>query len=71
MRPPADGSTSYPFPEEEEIFSRYLQMQGNGFAVSDSPGLGVEVDEKRLSRGEFRFWEAPHLQRRDGSHTNW
>ncbi len=36
----------------------------------DVPGLGVEVDEAAL-KSPFRFWEMPHLHRRDGSHTNW
>ena len=31
------------------------------------PGLGVEVDEELLAKQEFKFWEAPHLRRKDGS----
>ena len=33
--------------------------------------LGIEVDEEAVKGESFRFWEAPHLRRRDGSYTNW
>jgi len=39
--------------------------------ISVTPGLGVEVNEERLTAESFKFWEAPHLKRRDGSVTNW
>ncbi|MBX3051638.1 MAG: mandelate racemase/muconate lactonizing enzyme family protein [Caldilineaceae bacterium] len=39
--------------------------------VPDMPGLGVEFNEERAKRTEFRYWEAPHLRRADGSVTNW
>ena len=42
---------------------------GRATPVPDGPGLGVEVNEARVARAAFRFWEAPHLRRRDG--TNW
>ena len=35
------------------------------------PGLGVEVNEAAIRAEGLRFWEAPHLRRRDGSVTNW
>jgi len=35
------------------------------------PGIGVEVDEGYIKQQSFKFWEAPHLRRRDGSVTNW
>ena len=35
------------------------------------PGLGVEVNEELIKKQSFKFWEAPHLRRRDGSVTNW
>ena len=47
------------------------KLEGAHYIVSDAPGLGVEVDEERVLRESFRFWEAPHLRRRDGSFTNW
>ncbi|TIP80044.1 MAG: mandelate racemase/muconate lactonizing enzyme family protein, partial [Mesorhizobium sp.] len=41
------------------------------YPVGDLPGLGVEVNEEAIQAARFRFWEAPHLKRRDGSVTNW
>ena len=46
-------------------------MIGANYVVPDAPGLGVDVDEAALTREAFRFWEAPHLRRKDGSYTNW
>jgi galactonate dehydratase len=31
----------------------------------------VEVDEQAVKAQSFKFWEAPHWKRRDGSVTNW
>jgi galactonate dehydratase len=57
--------------DNSEVFPVQPRLQGAVYPVSDAPGLGVEVDEKRLTRDAFRAWEAPHLTRRDGSFTNW
>jgi galactonate dehydratase len=46
-------------------------LDGSCFPVPDGPGLGVEFNEELAAGQEFRYWEAPHLRRRDGSHTNW
>jgi galactonate dehydratase len=56
---------------DDEIFPNQLKLQGTGIAVPDMPGIGVEVDEEYIKRQSFKFWEAPHLRRRDGSVTNW
>jgi galactonate dehydratase len=53
------------------IFPVQPRLHGAVYPVSDAPGLGVEVDEARVRAQEFRFWEAPHLRRADGSVTNW
>ena len=53
-----------------DIFPEQVLLEGNGYQVSDKPGLGVEVDESKLTE-PFKFWEAPHPHRSDGSHTNW
>jgi len=53
-----------------EIFPEQVLFEGNGYAVPDKPGLGVEVDESKLNV-PFKFWDPPHLHRRDGSVTNW
>ncbi len=53
-----------------EIFPEQVVFEGNGYRVPDKPGLGVDVDESKLNES-FRFWEASHPHRSDGSHTNW
>ena len=57
--------------DDREFFPVQMTMEGSAYVVPDGPGLGVEVDEAKLARQEFRFWEAPHLRRNDGSYTNW
>ena len=46
-------------------------LVGAFYPVSDAPGLGIEVNEELIARQSFKFWEAPHLKRNDGSVTNW
>ena len=58
------------YTHSEEQFPRQLTLQGSGFPLPEGPGLGVEFNEESAA-GQFRFWEAPHLHRRDGSYTNW
>jgi galactonate dehydratase len=57
--------------DDSDFFPVQPKLEGSTFIVPDGPGLGIEVDEERLARQEFRYWEAPHLRRRDGSYTNW
>ncbi|TCR65763.1 enolase-like protein [Rhizobium sp. BK376] len=58
--------------QESPIFVKKVELKEAVYIVPDGPGLGVEIDEAELSRaGGFRFSEMPHLQRRDGSVTNW
>ncbi len=57
--------------DNQEIFPVQPRLDGAVFRVSDAPGLGIEVNEAAIQKQEFRFWEAPHLKRRDGSVTNW
>jgi galactonate dehydratase len=56
---------------DDAIFPSQLRLEGSTIPVSDAPGLGVEVDEEYIKAQSFKFWEAPHLRRRDGSVTNW
>ena len=53
-----------------EVFPVQPDIEPGKVILQDLPGLGIEVDEASLSE-PFKFWEAPHLHRRDGSHTNW
>lgn len=56
---------------DDELFPVQPRLDGAGFPIGDAPGLGVEVNEELAARHTFKFWEAPHLRRRDGSVTNW
>lgn len=56
---------------DPDIFPTQLTQEGPRLLIPDTPGLGVEVDETYIRQQEFKFWEAPHLRRRDGSYTNW
>lgn len=57
--------------ESDELFPVAPHLEGAVFRVSDAPGLGIEVNEELITRQSFKFWEAPHLKRPDGSVTNW
>ncbi|MBM3241697.1 mandelate racemase/muconate lactonizing enzyme family protein [Candidatus Poribacteria bacterium] len=64
---PTEASGFY----DEEIFPVQPKLEGARFVVPDMPGLGVEFNEELAAKQTFKFWEAPHLRRRDGSYTNW
>jgi len=64
---PTEAQT-YP---SEEIFPVQHKLEGSRFPVLDTPGLGVDCNEDYLKAQSFKFWEAPHLHRKDGSYTNW
>ena len=57
--------------DNAEIFTTQPLLNGAVYDVSDAPGLGVEVNEDLVKQQTFKFWEAPHLRRTDGSVTNW
>ncbi|MBZ9883736.1 MULTISPECIES: mandelate racemase/muconate lactonizing enzyme family protein [unclassified Mesorhizobium] len=57
--------------DSSDFFPVQPRLDGTDYPVGDLPGLGVEVNEKAIKAQSFRFWEAPHLKRRDGSVTNW
>jgi len=57
--------------DNAEFFPVQPRIQNAVYAVSDAPGLGVEVNEDLIKQQSFKFWEAPHLKRNDGSVTNW
>lgn len=56
---------------ESPAFTAQPELEGAVYRVGDTPGLGVDVDEAFVKQQSFKFWEAPHLKRRDGSVTNW
>jgi galactonate dehydratase len=56
---------------DPDLFPSQLVQDGPRLLIPDTPGLGVDVNEELVAKQAFKFWEAPHLRRRDGSHTNW
>ncbi len=56
---------------DQEVFPTQVRTEGSRIVVPSAPGLGVEVNEEYVTKEAFKFWEAPHLHRRDGSVTNW
>ena len=57
--------------DNSDFFPVQPRLDGADYPVGDLPGLGVEVNEAAVRAESLRFWEAPHLKRRDGSVTNW
>jgi galactonate dehydratase len=57
--------------QDDDLFPTQVQLEGSMLRVPDAPGLGVEFNEELAQEQEFKYWEAPHLRRRDGSYTNW
>ena len=60
-----DGATP------RDLFPVMPAIEGTSFPLPTAPGLGVEFNEEAAANHPFRFWEAPHLRRRDGAYTNW
>ena len=56
---------------DKDIFPLQPELEGSRFPVPEGPGLGIEVDEESATKESFKFWEGPHIYRRDGSFTNW
>ena len=56
---------------DPEIFPVGPVQDGPRLLISDAPGLGIEVNEEFIIKQSFKFWEAPHLHKQDGSYTNW
>jgi galactonate dehydratase len=57
--------------DAEALFPVQPLLEGNSFPLPTAPGLGIEIDEKLAESQTWKFWEAPHWKRRDGSVTNW
>ncbi|MFT5195036.1 MAG: galactonate dehydratase [Cellvibrionaceae bacterium] len=57
--------------EADLMFPEQPRLVGNSFPVPDKPGLGVELNEELAKSQEWKFWEAPHYRRNDGSVNNW
>lgn len=57
--------------DADRLFPSQPRLTGSGFVVPDAPGLGIEIDEEAAQAQSWKFWEAPHYRRQDGSVTNW
>ncbi len=64
-------STGDTYNFDDDLFPIAPRLQGTHFPVLDTPGLGVDFNEELALKQPFKFWEAPHLHKRDGSYTNW
>ena len=56
---------------DEDLFPVQCELEGSMLKVPEGSGLGVEFNEELAKEQAFKFWEAPHLHRHDGSYTNW
>jgi galactonate dehydratase len=54
-----------------DLFPTFPTIAGDSFPLPTAPGLGVTFDEAAAANYPFKYWEAPHLRRRDGQYTNW
>jgi len=57
--------------DNQDVFPVQPRLDGPGYPVPSTPGLGVEFNEKDFGGKPFKLWEAPKLYRRDGSVQNW
>lgn len=57
--------------DAEVLFTAQPRLINNGFPVPETPGLGIELNEEVAQGQTWKFWEAPHWRRSDGSVTNW
>ena len=57
--------------DADVLFPNQPRLVGTSFPVPDTPGLGIELDEQVAQQHTWKFWEAPHFRRQDGSVTNW
>jgi len=62
-----DLAAAYP----ADLFPLMPAVEGDGFPLPTTPGLGVAFAEEAAAAHPYEYWEAPHWRRRDGSYTNW
>lgn len=65
--PPYDGDMS----DYDKFFINRPEVKNNAFEVSETIGLGIDVNESLIENLEFKFWEPPRLHKADGSYNNW
>lgn len=57
--------------DADRLFPVQPRLEGTSFPLPTAPGLGIELDEAVAQGQSWKFWEAPHYRRSDGSVTNW
>ena len=57
--------------DAKALFPIQPLLEGTSFPVPNTPGLGIDMDLKLAESQTWKFWEAPHWKRRDGSVQNW
>lgn len=55
----------------DSVFEHTLQHSNNALVISDCHGLGIDINENKLSKLSFNYWEPPRLIKPDGSYQNW
>lgn len=57
---------------DKSLFPAQVELDGPDYVIPDRPGLGIEVNETAIrAAANAEIVECPHLQRPDGSVTNW
>jgi galactonate dehydratase len=54
-----------------DVIPVQVEWQDGYLLPPERPGLGVVFDREAARRSPFQMTESPHLQRLDGSFTNW
>lgn len=54
-----------------DVFPVIVEQEGPCYALPTRPGLGVEFNEEAAAKYPMKPIEHPHLERPDGSYTNW
>jgi len=61
----------YEAPPRHTLVKNPLEVDRGYIKVPTRPGLGVELDESKLSEYPFEEWDPPWLLREDGSVADW
>ena len=54
-----------------DVFPVIVEREGPFYPLPTRAGLGVELDEEAAAKHPMKMHEHPHLERPDGSYTNW
>ena len=55
----------------DHLFHEQIRVSTQDMGRFMKSVFAKEIDEERARSQEWRFWEAPHWRRPDGSVTNW